>query len=187
IVGGRYFEEGERVQREDKLFTLMDTESLYAVFPLGEADALRLEKGMPARVRLDGTGREYTGAVDLVAPQADSQSFTFLVRVLIPPEAAGNDLERDPPLKPGMFARVSVSSGPPRTAVVIPESALINRKNNEGTVFVIRNNTLTERKVQTGEALGEDREICSGLEPGEVVVEKPDTGLREGVYVSLAD
>jgi RND family efflux transporter MFP subunit len=187
-VGGRYVEEGERLKREDKLLTLMDTESLYAVFPLGEAEALRLEKGMPAQVRLDGTGREYQGRVDLVAPQADSQSFTFLVRVLIPPEAArGDGREGDPPLKPGMFARVSVSPGPPRTAAVIPESSLVNRKNDEGTVFVIQGNTLTERKVLTGEALGEDREIRSGLEPGEVVVKKPDTGLREGVYVSLAD
>ncbi|MDR3138606.1 MAG: efflux RND transporter periplasmic adaptor subunit [Treponema sp.] len=181
IVGGRYFEEGERVRREDKLLTLMDTGSLYAVFPLGETDALRLEKGMEARVCLDGTGGEYTGRVDLVAPQADSQSFTFLVRVLISPE------EAETSLKPGMFARVTVYSGPPRTAVVIPESSLVNRKNNEGTVFVIRNNTLTERRVFTGEALGEDREIQSGLAPGEVVVKNPDAGLREGVYVSLAD
>jgi RND family efflux transporter MFP subunit len=195
-VGGRYFEEGERVKREDKLLTLMDTESLYAVFPLGEAEALRLERGMPAVVRLDGTGRDYPGRVDLVAPQADSQSFTFLVRVLIPPEVtagngtgsdAGNGTEADPPLKPGMFARITVSSGPPRTAVVVPESSLINRRNDEGTVFVIQGNTLTERKVLTGEALGEDREICSGLAPGEVVVTKPGAGLREGVYVSLVD
>jgi RND family efflux transporter MFP subunit len=193
-VGGRYFEEGERVKQEDKLLTLMDTESLYAVFPVGEAEAFRLEKGMPARVRLDGTGREYTGRVDLVSPQADSQSFTFLVRVLIPPEAvaAGEGPEdrpenRDPSLKPGMFARVSVSSGPPRTAVAIPESSLLNRKNDEAVVLVINGNTLTERKVLTGEALGEDREIRSGIAPGEVVVRKPDTSLREGVYVSLAD
>jgi RND family efflux transporter MFP subunit len=187
-VGGRYFEEGERVKREDKLLTLMDTESLYAVFPLGEAEALRLEKGMPAVVRLDGTGGEYPGRVDLVAPQADSQSFTFLVRVLIPPEVtAGNGTEAEPSLKPGMFARITVSSGPPRTAVVVPESSLLNRRNDEGTVFVIQGNTLTERKVLTGEALGEDREICSGLAPGEVVVTKPGAGLREGVYVSLVD
>jgi multidrug efflux pump subunit AcrA (membrane-fusion protein) len=183
-VGGRYFEEGERLKREDKLLTLMDTGSLYAVFPLGETEALKLEKGMPALVRLDGTGREYPGRVDLVAPQADSQSFTFLVRVLISPEAAAG---ADPPLKPGMFARVTVRSGPPRTAVVVPESSLINRKNDEGTVLVIQGNVLRERRVFTGEVLGEDREIRSGLAPGEVVVTKPDAGLREGVYVSLVD
>ncbi|MDR2103502.1 MAG: efflux RND transporter periplasmic adaptor subunit [Treponema sp.] len=181
VVGGRYFEEGERVRREDKFLTLMDTDSLYAVFPLEEADALRLEKGMEAKVWLDGTGGEYGGRVDLVAPQADSQSFTFLVRVLISPEGT------DTSPKPGMFARVTVYSGPPRTAAVIPESSLIRKKNNEAAVFVIRNNTLTERKVLTGDALGEDREIRSGLVPGEVVVKNPDTNLREGIYVSLAD
>ncbi|MDR2109744.1 MAG: efflux RND transporter periplasmic adaptor subunit, partial [Spirochaetaceae bacterium] len=76
-VGARYFETGERLKREDKIITLMDTGSLYAVFPLREAEALDLRKGMKARVYVDGTGKSYEGTVDLVAPAADSQSFTF--------------------------------------------------------------------------------------------------------------
>lgn len=178
IVGGRYFEKGERIKREDKILTLIDTRSLYAVFPVRETESLLLEKGMPARVKVDGTGGVYDGAVDLVAPAADSQSFTFSVRVLI---AAGD------PLKPGMFARVSIVLGPPRKAVMIPESSLVRKKNDEAAVFVVNGNILSERKVVLGEPAGEDREILSGLREGEVVVIKPDSGLKDGDYVSASD
>ncbi|MDR1618827.1 MAG: efflux RND transporter periplasmic adaptor subunit [Treponema sp.] len=179
LVGARYFEEGERVKREDKLFTLMDLSSLYAIFPLRENEALRLEKGMAAEVLVDGTGGTYRGTVDLVYPQADSQSFSFLVRVLL--DGAPEDL------RPGMFARVSVDFGQNREALVIPESALVNKKNEEAKVFVFNGNTLSERQVILGASLGGEREIVSGIKAGEVVVLRPDWDLREGLYVSLAE
>jgi multidrug efflux pump subunit AcrA (membrane-fusion protein) len=182
IMGARYIEEGERVQREDKLFTLMDTTSLYAVFPVPENEALRLRKGMAALVRLDGTGETREGELDLVYPQADSQSFTFLVRVLL---RNGTGLSGG--LKPGMFARVSVVLGPPRRALVLPESSLMNKTDREGRVFVIAGNTLSERTVGLGPSLGKDREIVSGISAGEVVVLKPEGDLREGSHVSAAD
>jgi RND family efflux transporter MFP subunit len=182
VLGARYFEEGERVKREDKLLTIMDTGSLYAVFPVRENDALRLKKGMAARIRLDGTGETRDGAVDLVYPQADSQSFTFLVRVLLK-----NEGENMGDLKPGMFARVQVVLGPPRQILTVPESSLMNKKDGEAKVFVIAGNTLSERAVGLGLSLETDREIVSGLSAGEVVVLKPEGDLREGTYVSMAD
>jgi multidrug efflux pump subunit AcrA (membrane-fusion protein) len=179
-VGARYAEEGERLKREDKILTLMDTESLYAVFPVSETDALKLRKGMAARVSLDGTGESYDGKVDLVSPQADNQSFTFMVRVLLSPGFKDS-------LKPGMFARIIIPLENPREAVVIPESALARKKDKQGTVFVIRGSVLSERNVGLGRALGEEREIVSGLEAGEVVVLRPDAALRDGTYVAASN
>jgi RND family efflux transporter MFP subunit len=193
IVAARYAEEGERIKGEDKILTLINTESLYAVFSVREADAFKLKKGMAARVTLDGAAGSYEGTVDLVAPQADAQSFTFPVRVLLPPEALvpagdGEGAEgAEGNLRPGMFARVSVSLGPPRTAALVPESSLMNRRNGEALVFTVKGNTLTERRITLGESLGADWEISSGLVPGEVVVLRPDSGLRDGLYVALAD
>jgi RND family efflux transporter MFP subunit len=186
IVGARYCEEGERVRAEDKILTLMDTASLYAVFPVREKDALRIEKGMPALVEIDGSGGASEGRVDLVYPQADSQSMSFMVRVLLLNN--GDSAEGTEPgpgsLKPGMFARVKVTLGPPRQIIVFPDSSIINKKNNEGTVFVINGKTLSERKVGLGLALGEDREITSGLKSGELAVLRPEADLREGTHVS---
>ena len=84
-----------------------------------------------------------------------------------------------------MFARVSVTRGPPRRVLTVPESSLVNKKDREGTVFVITGGAVFERKVRFGDSLGDDREIESGLGPGEVVVLRPGNGLRDGVYVSV--
>jgi RND family efflux transporter MFP subunit len=189
IVGARYLEEGERVKPQDKILSLIDIASLYAIFPVREKDALRIEKGMLAFVLIDGTGEKRDGTVDLVYPQADTQSLSFLVRVLLQ-NTALNDVSR---LKPGMFARVTVILGPPKRAVFIPENAIFNRaisngsNNGEGSVFVINGTSLTERKIVLGPAYGEDREITAGINVGELVVMHPDSSLREGKNVTLDD
>ena len=188
IVGGRYLEEGERVRPQDKILSLIDTASLYAIFPVREKDALRIEKGMTASVLIDGTGEMRSGVVDLIYPQADSQSLSFLVRVLLR-DINKNNINK---LKPGMFARVTVILGPPRKAIFVPESSILNRStssqtNEEGSVFVINGTSLSQRKITLGASYGEDREITAGINAGELVVLRPDSSLREGSNVTLAD
>jgi RND family efflux transporter MFP subunit len=187
IVGARYMEEGERVNRGDKLLTIIDAESLYAIFALREAEALRLRKGMDAVVRVDGTGKSYAGKLDLVFPQADSQSFTFSVRVLIPAIYEGEGKRKDGGeggLKPGMFARVEVQAGPDRRVLTVPEEAIAVRNNGEAAVFVIVNNRVSERTIRIGELFNDGRrELLSGLGAGEVVVLYPDASLKEGSRV----
>jgi len=181
IVGARYLEEGERVRLQDKILSLIDTASLYAIFPVREKDALRIEKGMKTNVLIDGTGETRDAVVDLVYPQADSQSMSFLVRSLL------QNVNTDERLKPGMFARVTVILGPPKKAVFVPESSIFNLKNNEGSVFIVNGSALAERRVSLGEVFGEEREITAGLKAGEIVVLRPDSDLREGTNVTLID
>ena len=179
IIGARYVEEGERLKRDDRILTILETGSLYAVFPVPESEAPKLKKGMTALVT-SGGNEIYEGKVDLIAPQADNQSFTFMVRILLTP---GNKS----PLKPGMFARISIPLAQPRKITVIPEAALAVKKENTGKVFTIRNNLLSERNLTLGALIGDEREIVSGLVPGEVVVLGPSPDLKEGVYVSVAE
>jgi len=182
IIGARYLEEGERVRPQDKILSLIDIASLYAIFPIREKDALRMEKGMSASVLIDGTGETRDGVIDLIYPQADSQSLSFLVRVLLK-----NTSETDNKLKPGMFTRVTVNLGPPRSVIFIPESSIFNQKNNEGSVFIVNGRSLTERKIIIGAAHGEEYEITAGLNAGELVVLRPDPDLREGTNVSILE
>ena len=179
IVGARYVEEGERIKRDDKILTIMDTGSLYAIFPVHESEAPKLQKGMAAQV-VSGGEEIHEGKVDLISPQADNQSFSFLVRVLLPLSGKNS-------LKPGMFARISIPLESPRKVTVIPEAALTAKKENSGKVFTVRNNVLSERNVILGSLLGDEREIVSGLAPGEVVALGHAPALKEGVYVSASE
>ena len=183
IVGARYLEEGERVRPQDRIISLIDTTSLYAIFPVREKDALRIEKGMNANVLIDGTGETWNGSVDLVYPQADSQSMSFLVRVLLQ-NTGTSDISK---LKSGMFARITITLGPPVTALYIPESSVFNQKNNEGSVFVINGSALAQRKISLGFSYREDREVTAGLNKGEIIVLRPDSDLREGTSVTVTE
>ena len=179
IIGVRYVEEGERIRRDDRILTIMDTSALYAVFPVPESEAPGLKNGMAAYVT-SGGGETYEGRVDLISPQADNQSFTFLVRILFAPG-------EESPLRPGMFARVSIPLESTGKITVIPEAALTAKRENTGRVFTVRGNVLSERTVVLGSLTGGEREIISGLVPGEVVALGPRTALKEGLYVSAAD
>ena len=179
VVGARYLEEGERAKKDDKILTLMDNFALYVIFPLRESDALRLRKGMTAKVTVDGAGEIIEGTVDLVSPQADSQSFTFSVRVLLPQELVA----RKDKLKPGMFARVAINPGEERKVLTVADSAIVNRKDDTGSVFVINRGMISERKITFGPLNGESREVYSGLKAGEVVAKSPDASFKEGLHV----
>jgi len=171
-------EVGERAKRDDKLVTIMDVESLYAVAQVRESEAVRLSSGMKARVRVDATGTEYDGTLSLVSPVADSQTASFMVRVAI----------RDPEarLKPGMFARIVVAAGEPRRVAVIPEGAIAERAEDSGTVFVVANGMVAERHVELGEAVETGRIVLAGVADGDVVVDRPKPELREGDRVAIS-
>ena len=179
VVGARYVETGERIKRDDGIITIIETESLYAFFPVPETDAHKLHKGMVAYV--DSAGEEiFEAMVDLVSPQADNQSFTFMVRVLIDPQENSR-------LRPGMFARVSIPVYSDKTIMLVPESALTALRENTGRVYTVQNNVLSERNVVIGSRYGDEREIVSGLNAGEVVILNPGPAHREGVHVVQAE
>lgn len=179
VVGARYFEAGERVKRDDKLLSIIDVASLYAVAQIQETEAVRLAVGMKAEVRVDSAGESIEGRVELVSPIADARSASFSVRVAID-DPGGK-------LKPGMFARIVVAAGPPSRVLVVPDGAIVGRSGDSGRVFVVIGGMARERQVIFGEMAKEGRAVLSGLAEGDVVVDAPDPGVREGDRVSVSN
>ncbi|MFA6505735.1 MAG: efflux RND transporter periplasmic adaptor subunit [Treponemataceae bacterium] len=178
-VAARYFEIGERVKSEDKILTLIEENSLFAVFAASESDAMSLSKGMKAVVRIDAMNAEFQGKVDVVAPTADSQSASFSVRVRF--------IDAKKRLKPGMFARVTVCLGVPKKIVTVPDSVFVEKRDSQGRLFVVKDGLISERKVELGAQTIFGREVRRGLWVGEVAVDRPDTALREGDHVIVEE
>jgi RND family efflux transporter MFP subunit len=184
FIAVRNFETGDHVKKDDILFTVLNADSLYATIPVREADAFRIKKGMPALVKVDGTGTTYQATVDLVSPIADVQSFMFNVRVFIDAEELSKTRETGG-AKPGMFVEARITVGEPDTIIVINDEAIINKNKKEGTVWVVQGQRITMRQVTFGDLYENKREIISGLEKGALVVLKPASGLKEGTYVHI--
>jgi multidrug efflux pump subunit AcrA (membrane-fusion protein) len=84
-----------------------------------------------------------------------------------------------------MFVSVTLYTGLPKDAVVVPITSLLY----EGElikVFVVENNKAHERIVKVGQRYGELIEIMDGIGAGEMVVIRGQHNLFEGVKVNVA-
>ncbi|MGH2461076.1 MAG: efflux RND transporter periplasmic adaptor subunit [Chloroflexota bacterium] len=112
-----------------------------------------------------------------VAPTADAQTRKFTVKVA-PTQPAS-------PLRAGMSATVSITTGGQQNAVLIPKDSIIQR-GGEQVVFTDVNGRAAMSTVQTG--LSDDRniQITSGLKAGARVILPGSLDLADGDAVVAA-
>ena len=149
-------------------------------------DTLRLEADVPEAlvgnvklddklaVRIAAVTSEIEGTVSEISPTADPNSRTYLVKLDLP-GATG--------LRSGQFGRVSVPVGE-ASAIRVPAAAVIQRGQME-LVFVVVGNHAQMRLVKTGNRIGDEIEIVSGLDSGEHVVAENASALADGQPVTI--
>jgi len=117
---------------------------------------------------------EMTGTVSEIAPVADAQSRTFLVKL---------DLPQTPGLRTGQFGRVAIPLS--ETSVLrIPVSAVVQRGQME-IVFVVEKGRAQLRLVKTGKRFGNEVELVSGIEAKEQVAVENVSRLSDGQRVEV--
>jgi RND family efflux transporter MFP subunit len=153
---------------------------------LEDPDALRLDADVPEAlighvplgaelsVSVASVSQPISGRVSEVAPAADPQSRTFLVRVDLPPTKG---------LRLGQFGRVAVPVEG-NSALRVPASAVLVRGQME-IVFVIDEGKAKMRLVKTGKRLGDEVELVSGVESGERLVGGPLNQMLDGQPVEV--
>jgi multidrug efflux pump subunit AcrA (membrane-fusion protein) len=110
------------------------------------------------------------GSVSELAPAADPQSRTALIKL---------DLPADPALRPGMFGRLSVGTGEAK-ALTVPDTAIVRRGQLE-TLYVVEDGKAVLRIVRTSErTLDGKLEVYAGLHVGEHVVVGRPVHLTDG-------
>jgi multidrug efflux pump subunit AcrA (membrane-fusion protein) len=117
---------------------------------------------MEVRVRIDSLDRETTARIEEIAPVADPESRTFLLKAGLAPD------ER---VRPGMFGRFIQPCGK-KTAFLVPATAIL-RSGQLELVQVVEDAEAHSRHIRTGKCYGNLVEVLSGLREGEMV-------LREG-------
>ena len=157
-----------------------------ALLQMENPDTLRFEADVPEAlignvkpgdklaVRIAAVGDELAGTVAEMAPTADPNSRTYLVKLDLP-GATG--------LRFGQFGRVAVSVGE-ASAIRVPAAAVIQRGQME-LVFVVAGNRAQLRLVKTGGRVGNEIELVSGLNSGEPVVIEGASALVDGQPVMV--
>jgi RND family efflux transporter MFP subunit len=162
--------------------TIVDMRSLEIEVDVNESYIGRVTDGQPVTAILDAyPDWEIPGKVITTVPTADRQKATVLVRI------GFNEL--DPRILPDMgvkvtFLREEAPSAAPaaRPVALVPKGA-IRTDGAASYVFVVKQDTVERRAVQTGGTDGDRLEVTAGLSSGERVVVGPPPDLAEGVLI----
>jgi RND family efflux transporter MFP subunit len=165
--------------------TIVDMDSLEVEVDVGEAYIGRVKPDMPVESTLNAYPEwKIPGKVIAIIPTADRGKATVKVRV-------GLDV-RDPRIVPDMGVRVSfLEAAKPASAqqpqgVRAPAAAIVERDGHD-VVFALKDDdTVEQRQIKTGIAMGDDRQVLSGLSAGDSVVLDPPDTLADGAKVRMA-
>jgi len=164
--------------------TIVDMQSLEIEVDVNESYINRVKPGQKVTAVLDAYPTwEIPARVITTVPTADRQKATVLVRIGF--EALG-----DPRILPDMGVKVTfLRDADDRTiqaqAVSLIPKGAVRTENDKSYVFVIREETVERRAIQTGGSDGERLEVIAGLNAGERVVISPPAELVEGVPVVI--
>jgi RND family efflux transporter MFP subunit len=145
---------------------------------LPEVYVRAVRPGQAVPIRIGGTLEPpIEGVIDIVAPAADPDSRSFLVKARLPSRVD---------LRSGMFARVEVIVGESQL-MAIPSSAIVHQGQLTGLFVVTAENTAHFRLIRTGRNLGDGMvEVLSGLPDGTRFVVKPSSELVDGASVEAS-
>jgi RND family efflux transporter MFP subunit len=165
IVTERGANVGLNVDPATRLFTVVDLSTVWVVADVYERDFSRVRVGHQAVIttsaRPDLTLRARVSYID---PQVDAETRTAKVRIEVP--NPGGELRL------GMYTDVVVAGAGGTPAPRLPRKAVQNV--GDRTVVYLANpkepGTFVEREVRLGQASGEQVEVVSGVQPGDLVV-----------------
>ena len=174
VITRKHVEVGDLAAPGKPLLEMEDPRSLRLEADVPEAAISSIVSGAKLPVRIAGVTNELAATVSEIAPAADPNSRTFLVKCELPPGSGA---------RTGQFGRLSVPLGE-TTALRVPASALTQRGQLE-MVFAIVNNRAQMRLVKSGKRVGDEMELLSGVTKGDQVAIENVTVLRDGQAVEV--
>lgn len=169
VASGQYVDEG------DALFHIVDLDRLWLEARIAEADIALLQQPSGAWFTLTGFNRSFNtfdldgsmvalgGAIDAV-----SRTVPLIFEFNSP----------DQRLRSGMFATVRVYTGKTTHGVVVATSAIFNDGGQEVVYVMLGGETFQRRLVRLGIRDGEQVQLISGVEAGEIVVSRGAYSVR---------
>jgi RND family efflux transporter MFP subunit len=150
------------VQPDIRLYTIADLSTVWVQAQVFQGDLGRIKAGDPAKLTVDTfPSRVFSGRVDFIYPQVDTDTRTAKVRVIFP----NPDLQ----LKPGMFVNVTLEV-PMGQQLVIPETGILQSGTRQITFVNRRDGYIEPREVQLGARVGDNFIVLKGLKSGEEIV-----------------
>ena len=155
---------GATVGSDANLFKIIDLSRVWVDANVFEKDLERVRRGQEVKVSVPAfPGSAFAGRVILISSVVDPETRTVKVRTEVP--------NPDGRLKPDMFASVQIITDLHRSAISVPQSAVLD-DGGKSVVFVTDGTSYKKRGVSTGIQGNGRVEIIEGLQAGDKVVVK---------------
>ena len=179
VVTARNYDVGDMYTMSMPIYTVEQIKPVKLLVGISESDYTKVKKGDAVEITVDALpGQTFTGKVGKIYPTVDAATRTFLVEIVVPNN--GNVL------RPGMFARVTVTFGV-NNNVVIPDVAVVKQQGSGERFEYILNQdgTVNYQKVVLGRRMGAEYEVLEGIPSGAKVVTGGQIRLKDGVKVTV--
>jgi membrane fusion protein, multidrug efflux system len=177
FIARRAVDPGASVSQNAPVVDVVDITRVRLVANVVEKDLTQMKTGNVTAVEVDAfPGEMFMGRIARIAPVLDPATRTASIEIEIP--------NPDFRLKPGMYARVGITTGTKKDALVAPANAVIDLGGRRG-VFLPQNNQAVFRTVQVGTEQGDVVEILGGVTEGDTVITTGAAALRDGDRVLL--
>jgi len=175
IVGLRQVSVGDYVAAGQDLVNLESIDAVKLDFRIPERHLAALAVGQTVAAEVDAfSGRSFDGRVYAIDPQIDPAGHSIAVRARLP-----NPERR---LRPGLFARVTLTVSESGESISIPEQAILLR-GEKFFVYKVIDGKAALTSVEIGRRVAGRVQIVRGLAPGEEVVTAGQMKLQDGAPV----
>ncbi len=180
FITKRLVEPGQTIDAGMPAFEIATLDPVEIKVGVPETDVARVRAGQKATVGVTALGGEtFEGTVRLINVGADSQTRTYMTRILVP--------NVDHRLKIGMVASVSIATDETYESMTLPVGAIVRDPQGAPLVYVYfpEKNCVYGSRVTIGEMIGQRVVIRSGLSGDEQVVVAGQDKLMDGTRVTV--
>ena len=178
IVTARNYDSGDMFSMGQPLYTVEQIRPVKLIVHVSESHFTKVKKGNEATIKLDVYGDEaFKGEVSLVYPTIDPATRTFPVEIKI----SNSDMR----VRPGMFARVSMSFGTVNR-IVAPDLSIVKQTGSgDRYIWIYKDGKVSYQLVELGRRIGDRYEVVSGVNDGDQVVIHGQSRLLNGMEVEV--
>jgi RND family efflux transporter MFP subunit len=176
MVADRPVQVGEFIGERTPVATIVQMNPLKLRTGVQEKHAGVVKAGQPVEFRVESFGDEvFHGKVAYVSPSLDPTMRTFTIEALVD--------NSDFRLKPGFFAKGVIYTRLDEGVMAVPDSA-VSTFAGVSSVYVIKDNKITQQTVHLGLRKGDLWELLDGLDGTEILAASRLNELATGVSVT---
>jgi RND family efflux transporter MFP subunit len=179
FVGKRNIDVGAWASQQSPVASVVDISSVRLVANVVEKDLRLVNGGDPARVTVDAyPGETFSGRIARVAPVLDPATRTAEIEIEVP--------NGDFRLKPGMYARMSVSIESRRDTTLVPKVSVIDYEGTRGVFTMTEDNKAKFQPLEIGIEDTERVEVRAGITSTDTIVTSGASALRNNDTLIVA-